>query len=224
MTSPASAEQVAQYLRDNPGFFEANAELLASITVPHPHGGRAVSLVERQVDLLRDKNKALEMRLAELLRIGQENDAIAGKLQHWTRELLRTRDVQALPERVVAGMVDDFSVPHVALRLWGVDAVHASLPAAAEVEPEVRTLADSVRQPYCGPNADFRAATWLPGGGTQTRSIALLAMRVGAAPGAFGLLVLGSPDPARFQTGMGTAFLERIAEIASAALSRLLAD
>jgi uncharacterized protein YigA (DUF484 family) len=224
MTSPASAEQVAQYLRDNPGFFEANGELLASITVPHPHGGRAVSLVERQVDLLRDKNKALEMRLAELLRIGQENDAIAGKLQHWTRELLRTRDVQALPERVVAGMGDDFSVPHVALRLWGVDAAHAALPAAADVEPEVRTLADSMRQPYCGPNADFKAATWLPGGGAQTRSIALLAMRVGAAPRAFGLLVLGSPDPARFQTGMGTAFLERIAEIASAALSRLLAD
>ena len=223
MTSPASAEQVAQFLRDNPGFFEANADLLASITVPHPHGGRAVSLVERQVDLLRDKNKALELRLAELLRIGQENDAIAAKLQHWTRELLRTRDVQALPERV-AGMAGDFSVPQVALRLWDLDAAHASLPLAAEVEPEVRTLADSVRQPYCGPNADFKAATWLPGGGAQTRSIALLSMRVGAAPQAFGLLVLGSPDPARFQTGMGTAFLERIAEIASAALSRLLAD
>jgi uncharacterized protein YigA (DUF484 family) len=224
MTSPASAEQVAEYLRDNPGFFEANPELLASITVPHPHGGRAVSLVERQVDLLRDKNKALELRLAELLRIGQENDAIAAKLQHWTRELLRTRDVQALPERVVAGMAGDFSVPQVALRLWGLDAAHASLPVADEVEPAVRTLADSVRQPYCGPNADFRAATWLPGGGAQTRSIALLSMRVGAAPEAFGLLVLGSSDPARFQTGMGTAFLERIAEIASAALSRLLAD
>jgi uncharacterized protein YigA (DUF484 family) len=224
MTSPASAEQVAQYLRENPGFFQANAELLASITVPHPHGGRAVSLVERQVDLLRDKNKALEMRLAELLRIGQENDAIAGTLQHWTRELLRIRDLRALPERVVAGMADDFSVPQVALRLWGLDAAHASLPVAAEVEPEVRTLADGLHRPYCGPNAEFKAASWLPGGGAQTRSIALLPMRVGAAPEAFGLLVLGSPDPARFQAGMGTAFLERIAEVASAALSRLLAD
>ncbi|MEI7446792.1 MAG: DUF484 family protein [Burkholderiales bacterium] len=222
MTAPASAEQVAQYLRENPGFFDANAELLASITVPHPHGGRAVSLVERQVDLLRDKNKALEMRLAELLRIGQENDAISAKLQRWTRELLRVRDVRALPDRVVEGMGTEFSVPQVALRVWRVDAAHADLPAAAEVEPEVHALADSVVQPYCGPNADFRAATWLPGGGAQTRSIALLPLRVGAAPQAFGLLVLGSPDPARFQTGMGTAFLERIAEIASAALSRLL--
>lgn len=220
--APASADQVAQYLRENPGFFDANAELLASITVPHPHGGRAVSLVERQVDLLRDKNKALEMRLAELLRIGQENDAISAKLQRWTRDLLRVRDLRALPGQVVEGMGTEFSVPQVALRVWRIDAAHADLPAAAEVEPEVHALADSFVQPYCGPNAEFRAATWLPGGGAQTRSIALLPMRVGAAPQAFGLLVLGSPDPARFQTGMGTAFLERIAEIASAALSRLL--
>jgi uncharacterized protein YigA (DUF484 family) len=223
MTSPdAIADQVAQYLRDNPSFFDANAELLASITVPHPHGGRAVSLVERQVDLLRDKNKALEMRLAELLRIGQENDAIAARLQHWTRELLRVRDVRELPARVIEGMATDFSVPQVALRLWRLDATHADLPVAATVEPDVVVLADSVTQPYCGPNAELRVAAWLDGGGSQTRSIALLPMRVGAAPQAFGLLVLGSPDPSRFQAGMGTAFLERIAEIGSAALSRLL--
>jgi uncharacterized protein YigA (DUF484 family) len=222
MTSPTSAEQVAQYLHDNPGFFDAHGELLASITVPHPHGGRAVSLVERQVDLLRDKNKALEMRLAELLRLGQENDAIADKLQRWTRDLLRARDVRELPDVVVEGMGAGFSVPQVALRLWRVDAAHRDLRCAAEVEPEVLTLADGIRLPYCGTNADFKAATWLPGGGAQTRSIALLPLRVGAAPEAFGLLVLGSPDPSRFQAGMGTAFLERIAEISSAALSRLL--
>jgi uncharacterized protein YigA (DUF484 family) len=222
MTSP-SAEQVAQYLQDHPGFFDAHAELLASITVPHPHGGRAVSLVERQVDLLRDKNKALEMRLAELLRIGQENDAIADKLQRWTRDLLRTRDLRRVPDVVIEGMASGFSVPHVGLRLWRLDPAYADLPVAAEVEPEVLTLADSVKQPYCGPNAEFRAAAWLPGGGSQTRSVALLPLRVGAAPEAFGLLVLGSPDPARFQAGMGTAFLERIAEFASAALSRLTA-
>ena len=222
MTSP-SAEQVAQYLAENPGFFEAHAELLGAITVPHPHGGRAVSLVERQVDVLRDKNKVLEMRLAELLRIGQENDAIAARLQHWTRELLRVRDLRELPDRVIEGMTAGFSVPQVALRLWGVDSVHADLPVAAEVEPEIRTLADGLRLPYCGPNAEIRAASWLPGGGAHTRSIALLPLRVGAAPEAFGLLLLGSPDPDRFQTGMGTTFLERIAEIASAALSRLRA-
>lgn len=222
MTPPASAEQVAQYLHDNPGFFDAHADLLASITVPHPHGGRAVSLVERQVDLLREKNKALEMRLAELVRIGQENDAIVDRLQRLTRELLRTRDLRTLPDVLVAGMTDGFAVPQAALRLWNLDAAYHDLPQASAVEAGVHTLADGMRTPYCGPNGELKAATWLPGGGAQTRSIALLPMRVGAAPQAFGLLVLGSPDATRFAAGMGTAFLERIAETASAALSRLL--
>ena len=76
-------------------------------------------------------------------------------------------------------------------------------------------------QPFCGPNSDFQAATWLPEGGRDTRSIALLPLRKGIDPKAFGLLVLGSADPDRFRSGMGTAYLERIAEMASAALSRL---
>lgn len=221
MTPPASTEQVARYLHDNPGFFDSHPELLTSITVPHAPGGRAVSLVERQVDLLREKNKALEMRLADLLRNGQENDAIAGKLQKLTRDLLRTRDVHQLPGLLVESMAEGFAVPQVALRLWRVAEAHRALPFATEVEPDVASLADSIRLPYCGANAELKVAMWLPGGGSQTRSIALLPMRVGAAPEAFGLLVLGSPDPGRFSPDMGTAFLERISEIGSAALSRL---
>jgi uncharacterized protein YigA (DUF484 family) len=222
MTHPPAADEVARYLQDNPGFFDAHADLLASISVPHPHGGRAVSLVERQVDLLREKNKVLERRLAELLRIGRENDAIAERLQRWSRDLLRERDAAQLPARVVDGMTEGFTVPQVALRLWRVAPTFADLPEAAPVEAEVIAFTDGLRQPYCGANGDVKAATWLPGGGAQTRSIALLPLRVGAAPEAFGLLVLGSPDPSRFERGMGTTFLERISEIASASLSRLL--
>jgi uncharacterized protein len=222
MTESLTHDDVAQYLRDNPSFFDVHADLLATVTVPHPHGGRAVSLVERQVDILRDKNKALEMRLADLLRIGQENDAIAEKLQRWTRDLLRTRDPAQLPAVVVDGVGAAFSVPQVALRLWRVEAPYRALPHAAEVEPEVIALSDSVKQPYCGPNADFKAAAWLPGGGADTRSIVLLPLRIGLAPDSFGLLVLGSADGDRFQAGMGTAFLERIAEVASASLSKLV--
>lgn len=226
MTVPLTADEVAQFLLDNPRFFEGHAELLASITVPSPHGQRAVSLVERQVDMLRDKNKALELRLAELVHHGRENDAIADKLQRWTRDLLRVREARALPEAVSDGLVEAFSVPQVALRLWKLPAEHADLPCAASVEGvegEIVTLVDSMRQPYCGRNADFQAARWLSGDGARTGSIALLPLRVGAAPESFGLLVLGSPDADRFQAGMGTAFLERIAEVASASLSRLYA-
>jgi hypothetical protein len=215
-------DDVVRYLRNHPEFFSAHADLLASITVPHPHGGRAISLQERQLEVLREKNRALEAKLAGLVRIGQDNDAIGEKLQKWTRQLLLAPDAEKLPQLVVDGMLATFAVPHVALRLWSVREPYRALPAATPVEVDAITLANSMKQPYCGPNADFQAATWLPEGGAATRSIALLPLRKGVDPNAFGMLVLGSADPGRFQMNMGTAFLERIAETASAALSRLV--
>jgi len=222
MTEPLHADAVVQYLHDNPSFFEAYPDLLVSINVPHPHGHRAVSLVERQVDLLRDKNKALELKLGELVRHGRENDAISDRLQRWSRDLLRARDPQQLPALVTDGLMQGFTVPQVAMRAWGLAAPYAALPCTARVDAEIITFTDSLRQPYCGRNADFQASRWLPDAGTRTGSIALLPLRVGAAPQAFGLLVLGSPDPDRFDATMGTAFLERFDETASASLSRLL--
>lgn len=219
--SATSSDEVARYLRDHPDFLVRHPELLATITVPDPHNGRAISLQERQVEVLREKTRAMEARLAELVRIGQENEAIADRLQKWTRQLLLAADDQRLPQAVLDGMQSVFSVPHVALRLWGVREAFRDLPCAAPVEVDVITLANSMKQPFCGPNSDFHAATWLPEGGAATQSIALLPLRKGVDPKAFGLIVLGSPDPERFRSGMGTAFLERIADTAAAALSRL---
>ncbi|HLS55140.1 MAG TPA: DUF484 family protein [Zeimonas sp.] len=219
--STLSADEVARYLHDHPGFFESHADLLAAITVPHPHGGRAISLQERQLEVLREKLRAHELRLAELLRIGQENDAITDKLQRWTRQLLLASDAAQLPDIVVDGLRTVFSVPQVAMRLWGLREAHLGLDCAQPVPVDVITLANSMKQPFCGPNSEFQAASWLPDGGADTRSIALLPLRKGVDPNAFGLVVLGSADPERFRAGMGTAFLERIAETASAALSRL---
>ena len=215
------ADDVANYLHENPDFFESHFELLASITVPHPHGGRAISLHERQLEVLREKLRAHEMKLAELVRIGQENDAIAEKLHRWTRQLLLTTEPQRLPEIVVDGLCTIFSVPQVAMRLWGLRDDFVGLEWAQPVAVDAITLANSMKQPFCGPNSDFHAATWLPDGGASTHSIALLPLRKGVDPKAFGLVVLGSSDPERFRSGMGTAFLERIAGTAGAALSRL---
>lgn len=217
-----SDEDVARFLREHPEFFASHPELLAGITIPNPHGGRAISLHERQLEVLRDRHRALEMKLAELVRIGQENEAIAERLLRWTRQLLLAGDAAQLPQAVTDGMQAIFSVPHVALRLWGLREPYRHLACAAPVEEDVVTLANSMKHPYCGPNADFQAASWLPEGGAATHSLALLALRKGASSQAFGMLVLGSGDPDRYQVNMGTAFLERINEIASAALSRLV--
>ncbi len=219
--STIGADEVARYLRDHPGFFEMHAELLAGITVPHPHGGRAISLQERQLEVLREKLRAHEMKLAELLRIGQENDAIGEKLQRWTRQLLLAPEPARLPDIVVDGLRTVFSVPQVGMRLWALREPYLGLACAQPVPVDVITLANGMKLPFCGPNSGFQAAGWLDDGGAQTRSIALLPLRKGVDPNAFGLVVLGSADPDRFAAGMGTAFLERIAELASAALSRL---
>jgi uncharacterized protein YigA (DUF484 family) len=221
-TSTMRDEDVARFLKEHPDFLVAHADVLATVTVPDPHGGRAISLHERQLEVLREKNRAMEHRLAQLVRIGQENEAIAEKLLKWTRHLLLAPDASHLPQAVVDGMQSVFSVPQVALRLWGAREPYRHLPCAAPVASDAVALANSMKQPYCGANADFQAATWLPEGGSATRSIALLPLRRGADPEAFGLLVLGSADPARFDAQMGTAFLERIAELAGAALSRLV--
>ena len=241
-TAPGPArlddELVADWLHAHPDFFDRHADVLSEVRLRHPHGGRAISLVERQVLVLRERNKALEIKMAELIRIGQENDAIGRRLQQLTEDLLRASDAASLPALLTEGLLHGFGVPQVAIRLWGIDGLDA--PWGGEVSPELRRRSDELGKPYCGPNSFPEVAAWLPGGGEQTASMAMLALRRTAssnrahdpqAPGqpitstpgdAFGLVVLGSDDAARFQAGMGTAFLERLAEIAAASLTRLL--
>ena len=98
--------EVAEYLLANPEFFSHHAELLVAIRLANPHGKAAVSLQERQMDMLREKNKLLERRLAELLRYGHENDSIAAKFNRWTARVIAERDAHALPRTVAAIDID----------------------------------------------------------------------------------------------------------------------
>jgi len=220
---PVHAEAVAQYLVDHPDFFEQHPELLQALSLPHPHSGQAISLVERQSLLLRERIRGLEARLLEMSRHGADNDAIVEKLVQWVRALLAEPDPARLPELAVAELQRIFAVPFGALRLFEVAPAHAQLPAAASVSADVRRLADSMPAPFCGANVGFEVGTWLSSEPDAVHSLAIVPLRVGADPTAFGLLVLGSPDKDRFRITMGTAFLARIGELASAALARLRA-
>ncbi len=216
---------VVNFLRDNPGFLNSHPELLGQLNIQHlgdRAGGKTVSLIERQIDVLREKNRALEFKLAGLVRNAQENEAISGKIQTFTRHLLLARENREVPAIVEESLRTLFSVPQTALRLWEVDEAYSQLDCALPIEVEVISLANSMNHPFCGPNSDFLAASWLPDHGKSARSIAMIPLRIGASPDAFGLLVLGSADPSRFSPDMGTAFLERIGELSSAALARLL--
>lgn len=174
------------------------------------------------MEVLREKIKALELRLAELMRMGQENDAISDKMQHWTRSLLLARNDVDLPHILISELQASFAVPHATLRLWNIDAAFSHGWFAAPVSADARIFSNSLQAPFCGQNNDFEAASWLDGG-SDVKSLAMLPLRVGAAPEAFGLLVLGSADPRRFTADMATDFLTRISETSSAALTCLLA-
>lgn len=237
---PMNDREVAEYLLAHPEFFNEHAELLASVRLASPHGRAAVSLQERQMEMLRDKNKLLERRLAELLRYGHENDELATKFNRWIERVIATRDPHALPAAIAEGLADIFDVPQTALRVWDVAPAYAQAAFASDVGEELRLFTGALNAPYCGANTGFKAAQWLepvpavaaddentrPAPSGEAASLALLALRApgeGAEPTpAFGLLVLGSPDPRRFHEGMGTEFLAQIGSLASAALSRLL--
>jgi uncharacterized protein YigA (DUF484 family) len=212
---------IANYLANTPGFFERHAELLGSIQLTSPHGQRAVSLQERQMELLRDKLKGMEHKVMEMIRHGQENVAIADRLHRYTRAIMLTGNAADLPDVVVREAMHQFMIPQAGIRVWDVAPVFSMLPFARGVEEDVKSFAASLALPYCGLNSGFQAVQWLEDP-ASVMSLALVPLRHGPGNGTFGLLVLGSPDPTRYASDMGTEFLMRIGEIASAGLSRLL--
>ena len=111
-------DDVARYLKENPVFFEDYADLLSQIFLPHPHGGRAIPLSERQVLTLREKSKALEAKLAELIQFGEENDAISLKIHRLCLALLGSKDLDSMLSALYLHLREDFAVPHAALRVW----------------------------------------------------------------------------------------------------------
>lgn len=213
------AEDVAEYLKTNPAFFEHYADLLAQIYVPHPHGGRAVSLAERQMLTLRDKNRQTESKLAELIAFGEENDQISEKVHRLAVGLIAVETFSAVIHLLNFHLRDDLAVPHVALRLWKKPQGIGDLPEFAAVAEELQVFADTLAHPYCGSTSGFGTAAWFGEQAPHIRSQALIALCDGG--NTFGMLALGSEDGQRFYAEMGNLYLERMGEMVSAALLRV---
>ena len=232
LTNPVTEGDIANYLANSPDFFERHAELLAAVHLTSPHSNRAVSLQERQAEMLRDKIKAIEHRMMDMIRNGNENTMLSDKLLHWTRSLFLVNDVFTLPECIANEIRDQFMVPQVAIKVWNVAPALAHASFAMGVSDDAKLFASSLMEPFCGLNTGFEAVSWLddPQAASSLTLLPLRARVPSPVPGtalapqiapAFGMLVMASPDPQRFNSTMGTDFLERIADLASAALSRL---
>ena len=207
--------EVAQFLKAHPQFFDQHPQLLETIYVPHPHGGRAIPLTERQIVTLREKVKLLEGKLGELIRFGEDNDAIGEKVHRLSLALLGAKDFAATVHALYFHLREDFAVPHVALRVWGKSIVEGT-EEGSPVEPALRDRAETMGAPQCGPSAGNPFLPWFKDAQEHVRSMALVPL---GQTRTIGLLALGSEDPQRFFAEMGTLYLRRIGELTAGALA-----
>jgi hypothetical protein len=216
-------ESVARYLQHNPEFFERHQPLLARLKLPHARTGSTISLVERQVEVLREKQSGVEQKLAEFVRVARANDAIADKLQKFTRRLLRARTREQVLTQVEASLREDFDAFHSTLLLVGTPgADDASQHFVRTVGAEDAGLKSfetlfASGKPRCGQARDSQRELLFGADAPSIGSVALVPLMDKGT--IVGLLALGSTDRDRFHPGMSTEFLGRMAELITDALA-----
>lgn len=208
---------VAAWLKANPDFFMDHADVFSAMRIPHPQGGHAISMVERQLISLRERNTQLEKQLSELIGYGQHNDGLIEKLHRLTLALLRAPDAEVTLAVVHESMRSDFAIPYSAVRWWGGQIAETALEASAVCSAEFRNYIAGLDRPYVGPNAAHESRDWLGDAAMQSRSFAYVPLADGAVSG---VLMLASEDGGRFTPDMATDVLTRLAHLTSAALAR----
>ena len=214
------AEDVAEYLKNHPEFFERYAEMIAQINIPHPHGGRTIPISERQILSLREKSKQLEGKLREMIQFGEENDHISERMHGLVLALLGAKDLAAVVHAAEFSLREDFAVPFVSIRIWREVPDTQGLALFNPVPSELRNFAGSLDHPRCTSQTLPETATLFGEATSQLKSHAYVALR-DSVP--FGIIAMASEDPQRFYPDMGTLFLTRLGHLISAAILRHLA-
>ena len=212
------AQDILDFLKMHPDFFDRHPETFADLRLPHPHSGQAISLQERQIILLRDRIRVLETKLGSLLKFAEENDATGEKLHRVSLTMMGARSLPSLIESLALHLREAFAVPHVALRLWHGRIGRHEGPEFGDTSEAARIATARMDGPGCGQNFPEDTASWFGDVAGHLRSFALVPLSVDGESA--GLLVLASEDPERFYTGMGTLYLRWLGELLSAALSR----
>ncbi len=209
-----NSDSIAAWLKEHPEFFESHSALLIDINLPHPHGTHAVSLSERQLQALREKNRALESRMNELIGYAGSNDNTSSKVHHLAISLIGARSLSSVLDITQRHLNDDFVVPQCAIRLWGIAKENDRIEFSP-VQRELQEFVGRMETPHCGHHALYETSQWFGGAAPSLRSFALMPLR---DRDTFGVLVLASPDENRFYPDMGTFYLNRIADLVSAAI------
>ncbi len=215
-----SAEQVSSYLRSFPHFFEQHASLLTEIYLPSPHGSGAISLAERQQLAQRDKIRALETKLANLISYAEENDETSKKVHDLSVNLLKSDSFETLQAAIVDFMREDFQITESAIRIWvNPNQIEHSPAEFSDENKDFIAWVNDLTKPYCGEKPDITSGML----SNQLQSFAFIPLyKSGDAKSTFGVLILGSDTPTHFKSDMGVVFLERIGDLVSASLLRYL--
>ena len=213
-------EAVLEYLKAHPDIFEEQAEFFNQVEISHPYSGRTISLAERQMINLREKNRLLEHRLGELLGVGESNDALGARMHQLTVALVGANRLDQMIGLVLKSLAEDFGVPQARLRLWGEGAANLGHEACTPVSAELIKEISGMNHPVTGSVRTGEVAAWFGGDGESIASMALVPLRFDGQT--LGLLAMGSDDAERFVAGMGTLYIERLGDVIAAALARVL--
>jgi len=221
--TPLDDNSVAEYLGRHAEFFSRFPDLLEAMIIPH-HSGEAVSLIERQIEVLREKNTRLEAQLHALLDVAHQNNETQEQLHQLMVEMLATTSVDDALAKLTDQLANDLDVDHVEARLFS----DQQYPLA-EVSDKYLLVGESAREsldsftpsvePLCGRLKPSQLKRVFGKRAEQINSCVLIPLRRGTL---HGVIALGSEDEHRFNPGMDTLYLKRMGELVSAALIRLL--
>jgi uncharacterized protein YigA (DUF484 family) len=213
-TLPLDEKTVADYLRDNAEFFHNNTSLLATLQIPHACGN-AVSLVEHQVNVLRDQNSQLKRKLMDLVQVARDNNRLNERMHQLTLGLISAKSLETLLDTLRENLLSEFKADTVTMRLadiaeaetrgYGVDTFDTEDPALAQFESFLKNS-----RPQCG---RFKPEQLQYLFGDQAQAIESVALIPLGQKCGHGLLAIGSQDASRFHPGMGTLFLTHLGEL-----------
>ena len=221
---PLSEQSVHDYLAAHPDFFERNGTLLSSLRLPHVAGG-TVSLVERQVSVLRQKDLKLERQLKDLLKVARANDVLSGKLHKLTLQLMGAESLKDTLVAVETALRTGFGADQSVLVLFADPAVAAKIRMGRFFRPVQRDDAGlrafstflASHSPRCGQIRDAQRNFLF---GQETDEVGSAALVPLGRKSETGFLAVGSIDANRFHPGMSIDFLERLGDLVGAALRR----
>lgn len=217
-------QDVAVYLKEHPDFFASHEYLLTDLSLPHPDTGQAVSLIERQIALLRQQNRELSRKLDHIAQTARSNELLLERMEELILDIIDSPDLHGVLQVLDGAMRTEFHADAVAVRLFGRDRTEAPFvaPDAEGLQEFGRIL--SARRPVCGDLSPTQKNYLFGSRADEMASGAILPLCEGRRSDCIGLLGIGSTDPKRFHSEMGTVFLAHLGAVAAKVIRNRIGD